>query len=310
MNLLFLALVTELFSSRSTHSMISSTMARKSSYATLTLTTLAMLAFAANSVLCRLALGADTIDAASFTSIRLLSGAAMLAIILFYRNRSFGQDKPNPVSALMLFTYAICFSFSYIQLSTGTGALILFGTVQLTLMLSGLLKGERPVPLAWLGMVAAFSGLVYLLLPSVSAPPLDGSALMILAGIAWGIYTLRGKGSKDPLSATSWNFLGTIPLVALTYVVFRSDFHLSQEGIVLAVASGALASGLGYVIWYSVLPRLSWMNAATVQLSVPVIAAAGGVILIAEPVTVRLVIATLVVLGGIYLTIRSATPRS
>lgn len=274
------------------------------------LTGIAMLAFAANSILCRMALGENTIDAASFTSIRLLSGAVMLALILLYRNHGFTQEKINPISALMLFAYAICFSFSYIQLSTGTGALILFGTVQITMILFGLVKGERHGKLVWLGIIAAFGGLIYLLLPSVSAPPLISAILMILAGVAWGIYTIRGKRSKNPLSATGWNFIGTIPLVLLTVVIFHADIELSSEGITLAILSGALASSLGYVIWYSVLPHITPTNAATVQLSVPVIAAFGGIILMAEPVSIRLVIASIVVLGGIYLTIRPAIGKS
>lgn len=274
------------------------------------LTSLAMLAFAANSILCRMALGGSTIDAASFTSIRLLSGAAMLAGILVYRNRGFTQEKVNPVSALMLFIYAICFSFSYIELSAGTGALILFGAVQLTMILYGLVKGERHGKLTWIGIAAAFGGLIYLLMPSVSTPPLTSAMLMIFAGVAWGIYTLRGKTSKNPLSTTGWNFIGTIPLALLTYVVFRSEMHLTTQGITLAVFSGALASSIGYVIWYSALPHLTPTNAATVQLSVPVIAAFGGTLLLAEPITPRLILASLVVLGGIYLTINSAAAKS
>ena len=274
------------------------------------LTVLAMLAFAANSVLCRMALGGDTIDAASFTSIRLLSGAVMLVIILLYRNHDFRLVKINAISALMLFTYAICFSYSYLQLTTGTGALILFGTVQLTMLLFGLIKGERPGKITWLGIVSAFGGLVYLLMPSVSAPPLWGAILMIAAGIAWGIYTLRGKTSKTPLATTGWNFIATTPLVLVTIVLFHANIHATLAGITLAILSGALASSIGYVIWYSVLPSLTATNAATVQLSVPVIAAFGGVILLSEPVSFRLVIASIVVLGGIYLTIRFTARRS
>jgi len=273
------------------------------------LTTLAMVAFASNSILCRMALGTGAIDAASFTSVRLLSGAAMLTVILAIRNHGFQREKINLFSAAMLFVYAICFSFSYVELSAGTGALILFGAVQLTMLLYGLTNGERIGKPAWIGIVAAFSGLVYLLSPSVSAPPLMSALLMILAGIAWGIYTLRGKSSDRPLSATGWNFIGTIPLVLFTSLLFRSDVHLTLSGLALATASGALASSIGYVIWYSALPHLTPMNAATVQLSAPVLAAFGGVLLLAEPVTLRLVISSLVVLGGIYLTIRFRKAR-
>jgi len=273
------------------------------------LTALAMVAFAANSILCRMALGADAIDAASFTSIRLISGAVMLAGILISRDHGFKQERLNPISTLMLFAYALCFSFSYIELSAGTGALILFGAVQLTMILSGLAMGERHGRTAWIGIIAAFGGLAYLLMPSVSAPPLVSALLMALAGVAWGIYTIRGKASVNPLSATGWNFVATIPLSVLAYLVFRSDAHLTSKGVTLAILSGTLASGIGYVIWYSALPKLSRTTAATVQLSVPVIAAFGGVLLLSEPVTLRLLIASLVVLGGIYLTINDSAPK-
>ena len=271
----------------------------------LLLTALAMLAFAANSIFCRMALGEATIDAASFSSIRLLSGALTLGAILFYRQRGFARGSVNILSTLMLFVYAICFSFSYIRLATGSGALILFGTVQLTMILYGLYKGERPGKLAWLGIAAAFSGMVYLLMPSVTAPPLFSSLLMVIAGLAWGGYTLRGKGSRQPLANTAWNFIGTLPLVLLTEIFFFSQSRLSTEGITLAILSGSLASGIGYAIWYRALPQLSPTHAATVQLSVPVIAAFGGVALMAEPISLRMIISGIVVLGGIYLTIRS-----
>jgi drug/metabolite transporter (DMT)-like permease len=268
------------------------------------LTALAMIAFAANSIFCRMALGEETIDAASFTSIRLLSGAVTLGIVFLYRNRGFRREKINLVSAFMLFVYAICFSFSYIELSTGAGALILFGTVQLTMILYGLLKGERPDNMAWVGIMAACGGLVYLLMPSVSAPPFFSALLMMVAGFAWGVYSLRGKGVSNPVTTTGWNFIATIPLALLTSLIFQAGASVSTKGIMLAVLSGALASGIGYAVWYSALPSLTPTRAATVQLSVPVIAALGGVIFMAEPVSVRLVVASVVVLGGVYLTIR------
>lgn len=268
------------------------------------LTVLAMLAFAANSVFCRMALGGAAIDAASFTVIRLLSGAVTLGIILLYRNRGFKRAKINILSALMLFIYAICFSFSYIELSTGAGALILFGTVQLTMILYGLIKGERPGRLAWVGIIAACGGLVYLLMPSISAPPLFSASLMMIAGLAWGVYSLRGKGVSNPLATTGWNFIATIPLALLAALIFHADASVSAKGLALAMLSGAVASGIGYAVWYSALPGLTPTRAATVQLSVPVIAALGGVLLLAEPVTVRLLVSSAVVLGGVYLTIR------
>jgi len=270
----------------------------------LLLTAMAMLAFAANSILCRMALGEGTIDAASFTSIRLLSGALTLGAILVYRQRGFARGRINMLSVLMLFSYAICFSFSYINLATGTGALILFGTVQLTMIGYGLLQGERLGKLAWLGIAAAFGGLVYLLMPGVTAPPLFSSLLMVIAGLAWGIYSLRGKASSNPLINTAWNFIGTLPLALLTTLYFLPQVSLSSNGIMLAILSGAFASGIGYAIWYRALPHLAPTHAATVQLSVPVIAAFGGVMLMAEPVSLRLIISGVVVLGGIYLTIR------
>ncbi len=272
------------------------------------LTTLAMLAFAANSILCRLALvendGTTSIDAASFTSIRLISGAVILTILMLIRTREFKPKNINVFSSIMLFTYAICFSFSYIAIATATGALILFGTVQLTMIIFGLIKGERPDQLALVGILLAFGGFIYLLLPGVSAPPLMSALLMMIAGLAWGIYSLRGKGIINPLVATSWNFIGTLPLVLLTYLIFQDDVHLSQKGIVLAILSGALASGVGYSIWYAALPHLTATRAATVQLTVPIIAAIGGVMLLSEPVSLRLVVASIAVLGGVYLTIK------
>jgi drug/metabolite transporter (DMT)-like permease len=267
---------------------------------------LAMVAFAGNSILCRLALGEQTIDAASFTALRLLSGAVMLALILAQRKHGFSLNKINPLSTSMLYLYAVCFSFSYINLSVATGALLLFGAVQITMIGFALLKGERPGATAWVGIVTAFAGLIYLLLPGVSTPPLFSAMLMIIAGIAWGIYTLRGKGAKQPLVETGWNFIGTIPLALLTLLLFQDSIHLTTDGVILACVSGALASALGYVIWYSVLPHITPTNAATVQLSVPVIAAFGGLALVGEAISLRLVVASLLVLGGIYMTIHSA----
>jgi len=271
------------------------------------LTALTMVAFASNSILCRLALGEQAIDAASFTALRLLSGAAMLAVILAYRNDQFSLKKVNLVSASMLYIYAACFSFSYIKLSVATGALLLFGAVQLTMTGFAIAKGERPGLHSWLGILTAFAGLIYLLLPGVSAPPLFSAMLMIIAGIAWGIYTLRGKGAEQPIVTTGWNFIGTIPLAILTVLLSEADIRLTSEGIILSVVSGALASSLGYAIWYSVLPRIKPINAATLQLSVPIIAAFGGLVLVGEAVSLRLLIASLLVLGGIYVTIRASS---
>jgi drug/metabolite transporter (DMT)-like permease len=273
------------------------------------LTVLTMLAFAANSVLCRMALvdlgDGPSIDAASFTSIRLLSGALMLALILLLRSHSLRPEGIRPTSVLMLFIYAVCLSFSYIDIATGTGALILFGTVQLTMVTLGLLQGERPGHMAWLGIMLALGGLVYLLLPGVSAPPILNALLMMVSGMAWGVYSILGKGVRNPLATTGWNFIGTIPLVLITAAVFHADASLTTRGIFLAVLSGAVTSGIGYAIWYTALPHLTATSAATVQLTVPVIATIGGLVLISEPVTTRLILATIAVLSGVYLTINS-----
>lgn len=267
----------------------------------------AMLAFAGNSVLCRMALGEGAIDAVSFTCIRLLSGAVLLGLILVSRYRDlFRETRINMLSALMLFIYALCFSLSYVDIATGTGALILFGTVQLSLMAYGLFKGERPGALSWLGMLMAFSGLVYLLMPGVSAPPLSSAMLMMAAGMAWAVYTIRGKSSSYPLVSTGWNFIATLPMILLAFLMFYEHVHVNTRGIVLAILSGAISSALGYVAWYSLLPHLTRIKAATVQLSVPVIAAFGGAIFLSESITLRLLTASAVVLGGVYLTVRAS----
>lgn len=268
------------------------------------LVALAMIAFAANSVLCRMALGDGTIDAASFTTLRLLSGAVFLACLLSWKNRTaLKAFHFDTIGSTTLFIYAVCFSFAYLQLTTGTGALILFGTVQLSMVLVGIARGERPILKAWIGMFGAFAGLVYLVLPGVSAPPLQGALLMAISGLAWGMYSLHGKGAKNPIADTAYNFIGTVPLVLVCSLVFLPDLHLSTEGILLGITSGAAASALGYVLWYAVLPTLTASTAATVQLSVPVIASIAGVIVLGEELALRLIISSLVILGSIALII-------
>ncbi len=271
------------------------------------LTLLAMIAFAANSLLCRAALKQTSIDAASFTFIRIFSGAAALWFIMKIRNAAWKEGGDWP-SALALFAYAAGFSFAYNSLSAGTGALLLFGAVQATMILWGLRKGERLHAIQIVGLVAAVSGLVMLLFPGLSAPPLIASSLMLGAGIAWGIYSLHGKGEKDPASATAGNFLRAVPFAAALSVIMLPWIQLDRNGITYAVISGAITSGLGYVIWYSVLSdsmpvRLGRTSAATVQLSVPVLAATGGILLLGEPVTLRYVFASVAVLGGIALVV-------
>jgi len=263
------------------------------------LTALALLAFAANSLLCRLALGSQGIDAASFTTVRLASGALMLWLIARARPPAVERLPLDWLSAAMLFAYAVAFSFAYLSLSVGTGALILFGAVQLTMFFAGLRAGEHFAPLAWAGLLLALSGLVYLVWPGVTAPEPAGAVLMAAAGVSWGIYSLRGRGGGDPLRVTARNFLLAVPMGLLTSLLFLADLRADGRGFALAVASGAIASGLGYVIWFAALRGLSATSAATVQLAVPVVAAAGGVMLLAEPVTLRLLVASAVTLGGI-----------
>ena len=266
------------------------------------LTTLAMLAFAGNSLLCRAALAHRHIDASSFTAVRLLSGALVLWLIVRVRSGA-DERKGSWWSAGALFIYAGGFSYAYVNLPAATGALLLFGAVQATMIGYGIRSGERLQPLQLAGLILALAGLVGLLLPGVTAPPLIGSLLMLAAGVAWGIYSLRGRGSGNPLAVTAGNFLRTVPFaIALSMVTFRG-ISMDVDGLGYAVASGALTSGLGYAIWYTALPALKATTAATVQLSVPVIAALGGVMLLGEYLSVRLVLASVAILGGIALVI-------
>lgn len=269
------------------------------------LTALAMLAFAGNSLLCRVALRDTPIDAASFTAVRLLAGALTLWLVVRLKSgRQSGGGAGNWLSALALFVYAAGFSFAYLSLTAATGALLLFGAVQATMIAYGLWTGERLQQLQIAGLLLALAGLTALLLPGLSAPPLIGSLLMIAAGVAWGIYSLRGKGAGDPTRVTAGNFLRTVPLVLCLGLIFWPQVNLDAAGLAYALASGALASGLGYVIWYTALPALKATHASTVQLSVPPLAAMGGVLLLGEPLTLRLVLASVAILGGIALVIR------
>jgi drug/metabolite transporter (DMT)-like permease len=264
-------------------------------------TGLALLAFAANSILCRLALGPREIDAASFSSIRLASGAVTLLILASLSRGGGGAMGGTWLSALLLFLYAAPFSFAYISLGAGTGALILFGSVQATMILAAFASGERPRPLQWAGLALALSGLVSLVLPGLSAPPLAGFSLMTIAGISWGVYSLRGRRTADPLADTTGTFVRSVPMVLAVSLVSLRHLHLSRTGMALAAASGVLASGLGYVIWYEALAGLTATRAAAVQLSVPVLAAAGGIIFLSERLSLRLVVAAMLILGGVAL---------
>ena len=271
------------------------------------LTSLAMIAFAGNSLLCRAALKHTSIDAASFTTIRLLSGAVMLWLVARMR-RGTRTGRGNWLSALALFVYAAGFSFAYVSLPAASGALLLFGAVQATMIGHGIWAGERFVKVQLVGLLLAFGGLVGLLLPGLSAPPLLGSVLMLGAGVAWGIYSLRGKGAGNPTRVTAGNFLRAVPITAVMSLFMLSRSSLDNAGFWYAVASGAAASGIGYAIWYTALPALKATNAATVQLSVPVIAALGGIVFLSEPMTLRLALASVAILGGIALVILVKQP--
>lgn len=266
------------------------------------LTAFAMIPLAANSWLCRAALRDTGIDAASFTSVRLISGALMLWILIWLTGKA-REGRGNWPSALALFGYAALFSFAYLSLTAATGALLLFGAVQVTMIALGLRGGERLDRVQIIGVLLAFGGLVGLLLPGLSAPPLGGAAMMIGAGVAWGIYSVRGKGGGDPIRVTAGNFLLTVPITLILSLSLLGEVALDPLGLTYAAASGALTSALGYALWYQVVPRLTATSAATVQLSVPVIVAIGSVLLLDEPITLRLVLASIAVLGGIALVI-------
>lgn len=266
------------------------------------LTALAMVAFASNSLLCRAALKHTAIDAASFATIRLASGAVVLWLIATLRRGDHAGRGSWP-SAVALFVYAAGFSFAYVSLPASTGALLLFGAVQATMIGHGLWAGERLRRMQLAGLVLALGGLVGLLLPGLTAPPVLGALLMLAAGVAWGVYSLRGKGSGNPIRVTAGNFLRAVPFAAAVSVVMRSGTSLDPHGAGYAVVSGALASGIGYAIWYSALPVLKATSAATVQLSVPVLAALGGIAVLGESVTMRLILASAAILGGIALVI-------
>lgn len=274
---------------------------------TLSLTLLAMIAFAGNSLLCRLALQQTAIDPASFTALRIVSGALTLWLIVRVRSSSHSAAGSWP-SALALFAYAAAFSYAYVSLSAATGALLLFGAVQATMLGYGLWAGERLRRRQFIGLALAMSGLVGLLMPGLSAPPLAGALLMLGAGVAWGIYSLRGKGTGDATSVTAGNFLRAVPLGALLALAALPWSSLDVPGFWYAIASGALASGVGYAIWYTALRGLKATSAATVQLSVPVITAVGGIVFLGETISLRLLITSAAILGGIALVVIDNQP--
>ena len=267
-------------------------------------TGLAIIAFAANSVLCRLALGNGAIDASSFTAIRLLSGAVALFVILSIKGSNKGAlSKGSWGASFTLFLYAITFSYAYLSVDTGTGALILFGSVQITMIMLSLISGTRLHIIEWSGVIITFTGFIYLILPNITTPSVNGLVLMTVSGISWGIYTLKGRSSKNPLMDTTYNFLRTIPFLVLLVFFTMPNMNYSSEGIVLALISGAITSGIGYTIWYIALGGLSSTQAAVIQLSVPVVAAIGGVIFVSEVITIRLVISATIVLSGILMVV-------
>ncbi|HMN22310.1 MAG TPA: DMT family transporter [Ottowia sp.] len=284
------------------------------------LTTISMLAFAANSVLARLALGGGHIDPLAYSGIRLGAGACVLAAIALWRARRAGAGRASGLpqawlggsraGALSLLLYAVSFSIAYGMVATGPGALILFASVQFSMLAWAVLRGDRPARLEWLGIGVALAALVYLVSPGLVAPPLAGAALMAVAGAAWGAYSLIGRGSRAPLSDSAGNFLRCAPVGVLLigFGAWRAPPGL--QGVILALASGALASGLGYIVWYSALPGLSRAQAALVQLTVPALAAAGGIVFIGEALTPRLVIATVGITGGVALALLASQRRA
>ena len=268
-------------------------------------TIFALLAFAANSILCRMALRVATIDPLTFTSIRIVSGAITLALLLQFRTRRVAVGG-SWISALQLIGYAATFSVAYTALTAGTGALLLFGAVQIVMIAAGYRAGERINRAVAIGWLAAIGGIIALTLPSVSSPPPLASFLMLLAGIAWGLYSLRGRRSSEPIADTAGNFLRAVPFALLLNALMFSKAFYTSRGVLLAVLSGALASGLGYAAWYTALPRMRSMTAANLQLCVPVIAALFGAFLFKEAITTRLIVASIFVLGGVFVATRAA----
>lgn len=266
------------------------------------LAAVAMLAFAGNSLLCRMALKTASIDAASFTAVRLISGAVVLTLIVRLRSGVFSSSGDWP-SAWALFCYAAAFSWAYRQLSTATGALLLFGSVQVTMVAFGLWSGERLKALQWVGLLSACVGLIEMLLPGLASPPLLAALLMVGAGVAWGAYSLRGRGRGDATAVTAGNFWRAAVLGLFLSGASLDQLHLETAGLAYAVASGAFASGMGYAIWYTALRGMTPSTAAAIQLTVPALAALGAVAFLGEPVTLRLFLTSLVILGGVALVI-------
>lgn len=274
------------------------------SLTTLFLTILSMILFAANSVLCRLALLETGMDPASYTALRLLSGAIMLWLILALRGKN-PLRSGNWRAALSLFAYMACFSWAYVELPTAVGTLIIAVAVQTTMVGAGIRLGERPRQGQALGIGIALAGLVFLLLPGLSAPPLGSSLIIFVSGAAWACYSLFGRGAGDPVAATAGNFLRCLPFAALMVLCLHARMTVSAAGVAYALAAGALASAPGYIVWYMIVPRFTVTTAAAVQLSVPVITAVGGVFFVGEAITLRLVLSSAAILGGIFFAMAS-----
>ena len=278
---------------------------------TIALTLLALVAFASNSLLTRLALGSQQLDAASFTALRLASGAVMLAALVVVQSRSWSALRGTGVAGpVALFLYAAPFSFAYLRIGAAVGALVLFGVVQLTMIGYGIARGERPTPMMWAGLALAAGGLLVLTLPAVARPDPLGVALMAVAGVAWAVYTLVGRGRTDPLAANARSFVWSTPLAMLLVALARGPVQATGRGVVLALLSGAVTSGLGYAIWYRALPRLTVTQAAVAQLSVPVIAAVGAALTLGETLTTRLVVSGIAVLAGVGLVLGARSRRA
>jgi len=276
------------------------------------LTAITLIAFAANSLLCRMALGGHLIDPVSFTTIRLVSGALALISIsrLFGESKTGQKTKGSWGSGFALFAYAAAFSLAYVSLNTGMGALILFGSVQITMIVAALKSGENLAPAQWLGSATAIGGLIYLVLPGISAPNPLGALLMCVSGIAWGIYSIRGKSASAPIAITAGNFARSAPMAIIASAIAFSAVHLEQSGILLALISGVITSGMGYVLWYKVLRSLTTTQASVVQLMVPVLAAFGGAAFLSEQVSARLIAASALILGGVALTVINHKPKA
>lgn len=275
---------------------------------TILLTAAALLGFSANSLLTRAALSAGAIDAASFTLIRLATGALTLAVLLQARTAP-ASGRGSWRSALALAGYAVAFTLAYTRIGAAAGALLLFGAVQVTMTGTGLVRGERPRRIDWAGVALAVTGLLVLTLPGATAPDVVGAVLMLAAGACWGVYSLAGRASRDPLATTAGNFARATALATLVLAVFLADATWTWPGVLLAAASGSLASGVGYTLWYAALPALAAWRAALVQLLVPMLTALLAAAWLDEAISWRLLTASALVIVGVGITI-SGTRRT